>query len=79
MFLLPQYLQYVQGRSVVAAGLVLAPLGVGAAMAAATTHASSRLRAALVLPGGLVPLAASTAVHAARNGHRVAPLLMATG
>jgi EmrB/QacA subfamily drug resistance transporter len=34
MFLLPQYLQYVQDRSVIATGLLLTPLGVGAGIAA---------------------------------------------
>ena len=34
MFTLPQYLQYVHDRSVVTAGLLLTPLGVGAGLAA---------------------------------------------
>ena len=34
MFLLPQYLQYVQDRSVLEAGLLLTPLGLGAAVGA---------------------------------------------
>ena len=34
MFLLPQYLQYVQDRSVLEAGLLLTPLGVGTAVGA---------------------------------------------
>jgi MFS transporter, DHA2 family, multidrug resistance protein len=63
MFLLPQYLQYVQGRSVVAAGLVLTPLGIGTAVGA---RYNARLFAALgarvTLAGGLVAMAASTSL-----------------
>ena len=63
MFLLPQYLQYVQDESVVIAGLVLAPLGVGTAVGA---RYNARLLAALgarvVVAGGLVALAAVTAL-----------------
>jgi MFS transporter, DHA2 family, multidrug resistance protein len=63
MFLLPQYLQYVQDRSVVAAGLVLTPLGVGTAIGA---RYNARLFAALgarrTLTGGLLAFAASTAL-----------------
>jgi EmrB/QacA subfamily drug resistance transporter len=63
MFLLPQYLQYVQDRSVVAAGLLLSPIGVGAAIGA---RYNARLYAALgarrTISGGLLALAASTAL-----------------
>jgi predicted MFS family arabinose efflux permease len=63
MFLLPQYLQYVQNRSVVAAGLLLSPIGVGAAIGA---RYNARLYAALgarrTISGGLLALAASTAL-----------------
>jgi EmrB/QacA subfamily drug resistance transporter len=63
MFLLPQYLQYVQDRSVVEAGLVLAPLGVGAAVGARyNARVFAALGARLTLAGGLVALAASTAL-----------------
>ena len=61
MFLLPQYLQYVQGRSVVAAGLLLSPIGVGAAIGG---RYNARVYAALgarrTISGGLLALAAST-------------------
>jgi Na+/melibiose symporter-like transporter len=63
MFLLPQYLQYVQDRSVVAAGLLLSPIGVGAAIGArynARLYAS--LGARVTISGGLLALAASTAL-----------------
>jgi DHA2 family multidrug resistance protein-like MFS transporter len=63
MFLLPQYLQYVHDRSVVAAGLLLTPLGVGAAVGA---RYNARLFAALgarvTITAGLLALAASTAL-----------------
>jgi EmrB/QacA subfamily drug resistance transporter len=63
MFLLPQYLQYVQDRSVVAAGLLMAPLGAGAAVGA---RYNARLFAALgprlTLAGGLLAFAASVAL-----------------
>ena len=63
MFLLPQYLQYVQDRSVVEAGLVLAPLGLGAAVGARyNARVFAALGARLTLAGGLVLLAASTAL-----------------
>jgi MFS transporter, DHA2 family, multidrug resistance protein len=63
MFLLPQYLQYVHDRSVVAVGLLLAPFGIGAGIGA---HYNARLSAALgarvTVTGGLVAMAASTAL-----------------
>jgi EmrB/QacA subfamily drug resistance transporter len=63
MFVLPQYLQYVQDRSVVAAGLLLAPFGLGVAIG---SPYSARLFAALgarmTISGGLLALAASTAL-----------------
>ena len=63
MFLLPQYLQYVQDRSVVEAGLVLAPLGLGAAVGARyNARVFAALGARLTLAGGLVLLAAATAL-----------------
>jgi MFS transporter, DHA2 family, multidrug resistance protein len=63
MFLLPQYLQYVQDHSVVAAGLLLSPLGVGAAVGA---RYNARLFAALgvrrTITGGLLAFAATIAL-----------------
>ena len=63
MFLLPQYLQYVHDRSVVATGLLLTPLGVGAAIGG---RYNGRVFAALgarrTIGGGLLALAASTAL-----------------
>jgi EmrB/QacA subfamily drug resistance transporter len=63
MFLLPQYLQYVHDRSVVAAGLLLTPLGIGAGVAA---RYNARVAAALgprtTIAAGLVALAGSTAL-----------------
>jgi MFS transporter, DHA2 family, multidrug resistance protein len=63
MFLLPQYLQYVHNRSVVAAGLLLAPLGIGAAVGARyNARVVAALGARLTVTGGLVAMAASTAL-----------------
>jgi MFS transporter, DHA2 family, multidrug resistance protein len=63
MFLLPQYLQYVQDRSVVAAGLLLTPLGVGTAIGGRyAARVFAALGPQLTLAGGLVALAASTAL-----------------
>jgi predicted MFS family arabinose efflux permease len=63
MFLLPQYLQYVQDRSVVVAGLLLSPIGVGAAIGARyNARVYGALGARLTISGGLLALAASTAL-----------------
>jgi Major Facilitator Superfamily len=63
MFLLPQYVQYVQDRSVVAAGLLLAPLGVGAAIGARyNARVFAALGPRLTVAGGLVLLALSMAL-----------------
>ena len=63
MFLLPQYLQYVQDRSVVIAGVVLAPLGVGTTIGA---RYNARVLAALgtrvTIAGGVAALAAAIAL-----------------
>jgi MFS transporter, DHA2 family, multidrug resistance protein len=62
LFLLPQYLQYVQGRSPVAAGLLLAPLGLGAAIGARyNARVFDVLGARLTLTAGLAAWSASTA------------------
>jgi predicted MFS family arabinose efflux permease len=62
LFLLPQYLQYVQDRSAPLAGLVLLPLGVALGVAAPY---SARLLAAVgtrwTLTGGMLIMAASAA------------------
>jgi DHA2 family multidrug resistance protein-like MFS transporter len=81
MFLLPQYLQYVQGRSVVAAGLVLTPLGIGTAVGA---RYNARLFAALgprlTLAGGLLAMAASTSLFLLlASTTTVAVVLVGTG
>jgi DHA2 family multidrug resistance protein-like MFS transporter len=63
MFLLPQYLQYVQDRTVVETGLVLTPLGLGAAIGARyNARVFAAVGARLTLAVGLVALAASTAL-----------------
>ena len=81
IFLLPQYLQYVQGRSVLEAGLLLTPLGVGAAVGARyNARVFAAVGARLVLSVGLVLLAASTALFmflGADSG--VALVLIGTG
>jgi DHA2 family multidrug resistance protein-like MFS transporter len=63
MFLLPQYLQYVQNRSVVTAGVLLIPLGVGAAIGARlNARVFAALGPRLTLGGGMVALAGSVAL-----------------
>ena len=81
MFLLPQYLQYVQDRPVLETGLLLTPLGVGAAVGARyNARVFAAFGARLVLSVGLVLLAASTALFmllGADSG--VALVLIGTG
>jgi Na+/melibiose symporter-like transporter len=63
MFLLPQYLQYVQDRSVVAAGLLLTPLGLGTAIGGRyNARVFAALGPRLTLAGSLVALAGSTSL-----------------
>jgi EmrB/QacA subfamily drug resistance transporter len=63
MFLLPQYLQYVQDRSVVAAGLLLVPLGVGTAIGARyNARVFAKLGPRVTVAGGSAALAASIAL-----------------
>jgi MFS transporter, DHA2 family, multidrug resistance protein len=63
MFLLPQYLQYVQDRSVVAAGLLLIPLGVGTAIGARyNARVFAKLGPRVTVAGGSAALAASIAL-----------------
>jgi DHA2 family multidrug resistance protein-like MFS transporter len=63
MFLLPQYLQYVHDRSVVATGFLLMPLGVGAAIGGRYNGpVFAALGARRTIAGGLLALAASTAL-----------------
>ena len=63
MFLLPQYLQYVQDRSVVAAGLLLVPLGVGTAIGARyNARVFAKLGPRVTVAGGSAGLAASIAL-----------------
>jgi DHA2 family multidrug resistance protein-like MFS transporter len=63
MFLLPQYLQYVQDRSVVEAGLLLVPLGIGAAIGARyNARLFAKLGPRLTVAGGTAALAASIAL-----------------
>ena len=63
MFLLPQYLQYVHDRSVLTAGLLLTPLGIGAGvMARYNARVAAAVGARVTIAAGLVALAASTAL-----------------
>jgi MFS transporter, DHA2 family, multidrug resistance protein len=63
LFLVPQYLQYVQDRSVVGAGLLLTPMGVGTAIGARyNARIFVALGARLTLGGGLLAFAASIAL-----------------
>jgi MFS transporter, DHA2 family, multidrug resistance protein len=63
LFLLPQYLQYVQDRSVVTAGLLLVPLGVGTAVGARyNARVFARLGPRLTVAGGTAALGGSIAL-----------------
>lgn len=63
MFLLPQYLQYVQDRSVVEAGLLLVPLGLGTAIGARyNARILGRVGPRAAIAGGTAALAASVAL-----------------
>jgi EmrB/QacA subfamily drug resistance transporter len=63
MFLLPQYLQYVQDRTVIEVGFVLTPLGLGTAIGARyNAPLIAAVGARATLAGGLVAMAASVAV-----------------
>ena len=63
MFLLPQYLQYVHDRSVVAVGLLLVPFGIGAGVGARyNARVLAALGPRLIVTGGLVAMAGSTAL-----------------
>jgi EmrB/QacA subfamily drug resistance transporter len=63
MFLLPQYLQYVQDHSVVSAGLLLIPLGVGTGVGARyNARIFGALGARLTLSAGMLLLAGSVAL-----------------
>jgi MFS transporter, DHA2 family, multidrug resistance protein len=63
LFLLPQYLQYVQDRSVVMAGLLLVPLGVGSAVGARyNARVFARLGPRLTVAGGTAALGGSIAL-----------------
>ncbi len=81
MFLLPQYLQYVQDRTVLETGLVLTPLGVGAAVGArynAPVFAALGARWTLTL--GTLALAATVALFLLLGrGTTVVLVLVATG
>jgi predicted MFS family arabinose efflux permease len=81
MFPLPQYLQYVQDRSVVAAGLLLVPLGVGTAIGARyNARVFAKLGPRLTVAGGCAGLAASIAVFLLlRRDTTVVLVLVGTG
>jgi DHA2 family multidrug resistance protein-like MFS transporter len=81
LFLLPQYLQYVHGRSVAAAGLLLTPLGVGTAVGSRyNARLFATLGPRLTLAGGLLAFAASTALFLLLGrATSVAVVLVGTG
>jgi len=81
MFLLPQYLQYVQDHSVVTAGLLLIPLGLGAGVGARyNARVFAALGARLTLAGGMALLAAAVALLLLLSRTTsVAVVLLATG
>ena len=60
LFLLPQYLQYVQGRSALVAGLAMAPLGVGLAVTSPfARRLASKYMPRKVMGWGLLAMASS--------------------
>jgi EmrB/QacA subfamily drug resistance transporter len=70
MFLLPQYVQYVQDRSVVAAGLLLSPIGLGAGVGARyAARIFKKLGPRLTIAGGLLLLAMSMALFLLLGRH----------
>jgi EmrB/QacA subfamily drug resistance transporter len=81
MFLLPQYLQYIQDRSVVAAGLLLVPLGVGTAIGARyNARVFAKLGPRVTVAGGSAALAASIALFLLLGRNTtVALVLVGTG
>jgi DHA2 family multidrug resistance protein-like MFS transporter len=81
MFLLPQYLQYVHDRSVVAAGLLLTPLGIGAAVGARyNSRVFAALGSRLTIAGGLMAMAGSIALFLSLGRtSNVAIVLVGTG
>jgi EmrB/QacA subfamily drug resistance transporter len=63
MFLVPQYLQYVQDRSIFLSSLVIAPVGIATVIAAPfNARVFARLGARVTLAGGLLGMAAGTAL-----------------
>jgi EmrB/QacA subfamily drug resistance transporter len=81
MFLLPQYLQYVQNHSVVTAGLLMVPLGIGAGVGARyNARVFAALGPRLTLGGGMLALAGSVALLLSLSRDTsVAVVLVATG
>jgi MFS transporter, DHA2 family, multidrug resistance protein len=63
LFLLPQYLQYVQDESVLASALVLSPIGIATVIAAPfTATVLGALGVRWTIAGGLIAMAAATAL-----------------
>jgi predicted MFS family arabinose efflux permease len=81
MFLLPQYLQYVQNHSVITAGLLMVPLGIGAGVGARyNARVFASLGPRLTLGGGMLALAGSVALLLSLSRDTsVAVVLVATG
>ena len=71
MLILPLYYQVVRGESALNAGLLLAPQGIGAAMAMPIAgRLTDRLGAGKIVPlGVIVALIGTGVVHAARGRH----------
>jgi EmrB/QacA subfamily drug resistance transporter len=81
MFLLPLYYQQVRGEGVIAAGLLLAPQGLGSLLARATGGLTDRVGPRPVVVAGLLLTAAGTVPFAtgARNALLLAAALVVRG
>jgi EmrB/QacA subfamily drug resistance transporter len=70
LFLLPQYLHYVHGRSTLVSGLILAPIGLGSLIfTRSSARVLAKLGARLTIAGGLTGLAGSIALLLLLRAH----------
>ena len=73
MLILPLYYQVVRGESALAAGLLLAPQGIGAAMAMPIAgRLTDRLGAGRIVPFGVIVALLGTAVYTQLDGRHAA-------
>jgi EmrB/QacA subfamily drug resistance transporter len=76
MMLLPLYFQQIRGESVVTAGLLLAPQGIGIAFSRAFTRALDRFGPPPIIFGGVILLSAGTAPFIVADQHTSIPMLV---